>query len=190
MANNKYAHWGFGGQSEGILNKAKKAIEESATNNYFPTTELFGRFKEAKPALSTRITEDIISKASYNSIESYLILSLLYKNSVNLSPILDDNKPQQDHIFSKNEMKAAKIPKEKVNSIYNIRWVSASDNRNKSDESYSDWSVRIGNTITQNHFIPDGNWTVHNFDDFLNARKIEFNKQIISSTTIINNDND
>ena len=31
----------FGGQSEGILNKAKKAIEESSKSAYFPTNEIF-----------------------------------------------------------------------------------------------------------------------------------------------------
>jgi hypothetical protein len=172
----------FGGQSEGILNKAKKGIEESSKPDYFPTSEIFDKFKEAKPALTNKVTEEIISKASYNSIESYLILSLLYKNTVNLSPLMDDNKPQQDHIFSKSEMKIAKIAKDKINSIYNIRWVSASDNRDKSDESYAKWSARMGDTIKSNHFIPTGNWTVSNFDDFLEARKKEFIKQIIGDT--------
>ena len=169
----------FGGTSDAILSKAKKAIEEKATSSYFPKTELFEKFNEAKPALTLKITEDLISRASYNSAESYLILSLLYKNSVNLSPLLDDNKPQQDHIFSKKEMKVAQIPKEKINSIYNIRWVSASDNRIKSDESYDDWSVRFGNSVSKSHFIPDGNWSVANFDAFLEARKIEFVKAIV-----------
>jgi len=177
----------FGGQSEGILNKAKKGLEESSKSDYFPTNEIFDKFKEAKPALTNKVTEEIISKASYNSIESYLILSLLYKNTVNLSPLLDDNKPQQDHIFSKKEMKTAKIPKEKINSIYNIRWVSASDNRNKSDETYTDWSTRMDDTIKSNHFIPKGTWTVYNFDDFLEKRKELFIKQIIGVTT---NDDD
>ena len=175
----------FGGQSEGILNKAKKGIEESSKSDYFPTSEIFDKFKEAKPAMSNKVTEEIITKASYNSIESYLILSLLYKNTVNLSPLLDDNKPQQDHIFSKSEMKIAKIQKDKINSIYNIRWVSASDNRIKSDESYADWSVRLGDIIKSNHFIPTGSWTVANFDDFLEARKKEFMKQIIGDTTTV-----
>ena len=173
----------FGGQSEGVLYKAKKGIDESSKSDYFPTSEIFDKFKEAKPALTNRLTEEIISKASYNSIESHLILSVLYKNTVNLSPLLDDNMPQQDHIFSKSEMKIAKIPKDKINSIYNIRWVSASDNRNKSDESYAVWSDRMGDTIKLNHFIPTGNWTVSNFDDFLEARKKEFIKQIIGYTT-------
>lgn len=169
----------FGGQSDGILNKGKKAMEESATPIYFPKDELFAKFNEAKPALSLRVTPEIISRASYNSVESHLVLSLLYKNTVDLAPQLEDNKPQQDHIFSQKELKDAGISKEKINSIYNIRWVSAADNRKKSDESFNEWFTRLGTTVTKKHFIPNGTWSIANFDDFLTARKEEFSKAII-----------
>lgn len=173
----------FGGQSDSILTKAKKGLDESARNDYFPKGELYKKFNEAKPALTLKVTEEIISKASYNSIESHLILSLLYKNTMDLAPLLEDSKPQQDHIFSKNELKTAKLPKEKINSIYNIRWVSSSDNRIKSDESFAEWYNRLGSTVTKRHFIPAGSWTVSNFDQFLEARKKEFVKEIIGQTT-------
>lgn len=177
----------FGGQSDSILNKSKKALEESGKLDYYPKDELYKKINEAKPALTLKVTEEIISKASYNSVESHLILSLLYKNTVNLSPLLDDNKPQQDHIFSKDELKVAGVSKDKINSIYNIRWVSASDNRIKSNESYAEWSERMNKkdvTILSNHFIPTGSWNISNFDNFLIARKQEFSKQIIGNGSI------
>lgn len=172
----------FGGQSDSILFKAKKGLDDSATFEYFPKDELYRRFNEIKTALTLKITEAIISKASYNSIDSHLILSLLYKNTMDLEPCFDDNKRQQDHIFSQKELKDAGISKENINSIYNIRWVSASDNRVKSDESYQFWSERMkkkNNDILNRHFIPDGNWTVSNFDDFINARKKIFSDNIL-----------
>jgi hypothetical protein len=169
----------FGGQSESILSKAKKGIDESAKSNYFPTAELYKKFNESKPALNLKITEDMLDKVSYNSIESNLILSLLYKNTFDLKPNLLQNIPEQDHIFSKSEMKAAKIPKEKINSIYNIRWVSLSDNRKKSDESFEEWDRRIGKTVSNIHFIPPGTWKVADFDRFLEERKKEFVKQLM-----------
>lgn len=171
----------FGGTSDSILSKAKKALEENATSDIFPKSILFDKFKEVKAALTLEVNENIIDRAFYNSLESYLILSLLYKNSVNLTPILEDNRPQQDHIFSKKEMKDAKIPKEKVNSIYNIRWVTASDNRIKSDESFSEWYARLGKDVAKSHFIPEGNWTVQRFDEFLEARKKLFLESIAQS---------
>jgi hypothetical protein len=168
----------FGGQSDGILYKAKKAIEESSNKDYFPRKELFEKFNEAKPALTLEITRELISKFSYNSAESYLVLSLLYNHSVNFSPLTSDNLPQQDHIVSQSELKKAKISKEKINSIFNIRYVTASDNRIKSDESFIDWNKRLGNTVLDNHFIPHGNWDATNFDEFLAKREDLFLKQI------------
>lgn len=168
----------FGGQSDGILNKAKKAIEDSSKPNYFPKTELFQKFNEAKPALVLEVTKDLISKVSYNSKESYLVLSLLYNQSVNFTPITYDNLPQQDHIVSQSELKKAKIPKDKINTIFNLRYVTGSDNRDKSDETFISWNTRLGNGVLDNHYIPHGNWDASNFDDFLEKRKELFLKQL------------
>ena len=169
----------FGGQSDGILNKAKKAIEDSSTPGSFPKEKLFEKFKEAKQALILKVTDDLISKASYNSTESFLILSLLYKHSVNFAPLLDENKPQQDHILSRNELRKGNISDKKINSVFNIRFVSASDNRIKSDESFNDWRKRLGAKILENHFIPDQEWNAGNYEQFLAERKEKVIKEII-----------
>ncbi len=168
----------FGGQSDGILYKAKKAIEENSKADYYPVNELFEKINEAKPALNLEVTKDLISNFSYNSSESYLVLSLLYNHSVNFSPLTSENLPQQDHIISQSELKKAKISKEKINSIYNIRYVTASDNRLKSDESFIGWNSRLGNSVLDNHFIPHGKWDSSNFDEFLAKREALFLKQI------------
>jgi hypothetical protein len=121
----------------------------------------------------------LISKASYNSTESFLILSLLYKHSINFAPLLDDNKPQQDHILSRSELKNGKIPIEKINSIFNLRFVSASDNRIKSDESFNEWRKRLSSTAMNNHFIPDKEWDSSIYEQFLSERKGKVIKEII-----------
>jgi len=167
----------FGGQSDNILINAKKSIDDSANPSYFPKDEIFIKFNEAKPALRLKITEKIISDSKYNSIDSHLILSLLYKNTMDLEPCFEDNRRQQDHIFSQKELKDAQVEKTIINSIYNIRWVSASDNREKSDKKYKMWSDRMikkDKQILEKHFIPEGNWSVSNFNDFLNRRKKMF----------------
>jgi uncharacterized protein with ParB-like and HNH nuclease domain len=169
----------FGGQSDGILHRAKKAIDENGGPGYFPVRELFEKFNDFKPSLNLAITKDLVRSFSYNSTESYLILSLLYNNSVNFNPLTDENLPQQDHIISQSELKRARISKEKINSIYNIRYVTASDNRMKSDESFVDWSSRLGNHVLQNHFIPEGTWNSENFDEFLAKREALFLNQLV-----------
>jgi len=168
----------FGGQSDGILYKAKKAIEESSKSDYFPMKELFERFNESKPSLTLEVTKGLISNYSYNSLESYLVLSLLYNHSVNFSPLTHDNLPQQDHIVSQSELKKAKISKEKINSIYNLRYVTASDNRKKSDDSFIEWYEKLGNAVLDSHFIPHGNWYSSNYDEFLAKRETLFLKQL------------
>ena len=168
----------FGGQSDGILYKAKKAIDDSSKSNLFPKTELFKRFNEAKPALVLEVTKDLVSKVSYNSKESYLVLSLLYNHSINFTPLTTDNLPQQDHIISQSELKTAKVSKDKINSIFNLRYVTAADNRQKSDESFINWNNRLGNTVLDNHYIPHGKWDASNYDTFLEKRKEAFLKQI------------
>jgi len=168
----------FGGQSDAILNKAKKAIEESSRADYFPKKELFEKFNEAKPALNLEVTKELIKKASYNSHESHLVLSLLYNHSVNFTPSSKDNLPQQDHIVSQNELKTARVPKEKINSIFNLRYVTANDNRTKSDESFIEWSERLGNSVLDNHYIPHGPWNASNYDTFLENRETLFLQQI------------
>lgn len=168
----------FGGQSDGILFKAKESIDKSSRPNYFPKAELFNKFNEAKPALKLEVTKDLISKYAYNAKESHLILSLLYNHSINFAPLISDNLPQQDHIISQSELKKAKIPKEKINSIFNLRYVTATDNKIKSDETFIAWSERLGEKVLQTHFIPSGKWDGSNFDEFLEKRKALFFKQI------------
>ncbi|MFZ2725552.1 MAG: DUF262 domain-containing protein [Methylococcaceae bacterium] len=171
----------FGGQSDGILYKAKTTIDHSSRANYFPMAELFVKFNEAKPSLNLKITEDLISKVSYNSTNSSLILSLIYKNGVYFSPLLDANKPQQDHIISRSELKKNRhLKKEDINSIFNLRFVSASDNRIKSDESYAEWSDRVGKEVLEKHLIPSGDWNADNFKLFLEARKKLFMDEIMN----------
>lgn len=168
----------FGGQSDGILYKAKKAIDENSKSKGFPLNELFKKFNESKPALVLEVTKELISGVSYNSKESYFVLSLLYNHSINFAPKLTDSLPQQDHIISQNELKIAKVPKEKINSIFNLRYVTASDNRKKSDETFIDWNNRLGNVVLDKHFIPHGKWDGSNYDEFLELRKERFLKQI------------
>lgn len=168
----------FGGQSDGILNKAKIAIEEKGKADCFPKDDIFTKFNEAKPAYDLKITEKLISTASYNSKESFLILSLLYNHSINFAPLIADNQPQQDHILSQHELKEGKIAKDKINSIFNLRFVTAADNREKSAEPFVHWNQRLGDSVLDNHFIPHGKWDASNYDKFLEERKKLFLKQL------------
>jgi uncharacterized protein with ParB-like and HNH nuclease domain len=164
----------FGGQSDTILIKCKNAIDESLTD--FPAEYIEAKIKKETKKLM-EVTSDDLDKISYNSNNSYLILSLVYKHSINFQPSLNSNIPEQDHIFSQDELKINKVSDEDINSIYNIRYVGKASNQSKSNKPYSDWIKTQSNSDKEMHLIPQTKvWSVNNFQDFLKARKDEFLK--------------
>jgi len=83
------------------------------------------------------------------------------------------NLPEQDHIFSRDELKKAGIKEDKINSIYNIRYITQADNRGKKNTLYSVWFDDEKERIDEfkKHLIPEGKWCVENFDKFREERK-------------------
>ena len=83
------------------------------------------------------------------------------------------NLPEQDHIFSQDELRQAKIPDEKINSIFNIRYIGSSENKSKSNTPFIDWIDDNWDNKDElkKHLIPEGKWNVKSYDDFLKKRK-------------------
>jgi len=128
----------------------------------------------------TRKSFDIVSnildsqKLKYNSRDSYLILSLLYSGNVNFGAINNGNLPQQDHIFSQDELKKNSVSKNKINSIFNLQYLDASLNKIKTNKPFNQWIKELKLTdkeIEKQYIIPKGNWNINNFDDFLKERR-------------------
>ncbi len=159
----------FGGQSDTILMKCKNAIDGVITD--FPAQEIEALIKKETKKLM-EITVDDIDKISYNSNNSYLVLSLIYKHSINFQPSLRANIPEQDHIFSQDELKKNGTPEEKINAVYNIRYVGKAPNQSKSNKPYADW-IKTQNQIDKEmHLIPlSKNWTINEYSDFIDERR-------------------
>jgi len=159
----------FGGQSDTILMKCKNAIDGVITD--FPAQEIETLIKKETKKLM-ELTVDDIDKISYNSNNSYLVLSLIYKHSINFQPSLRANIPEQDHIFSQDELKKNGTPEEKINAVYNIRYVGKAPNQSKSNKPYADW-IKTQNQIDKEmHLIPlSKNWTINEYSDFINERR-------------------
>ena len=167
----------FSGQSDTTLYKCKDAIDNSGTVT-FPALNIQQNIKR-----SMEVTEESFDSITYKSKESYLFLSLCYKMAINFQPITKGNLPEQDHIFSRDELQKAGVPSEKINSIYNIRYVTANDNRSKSNTPFSEWMKCLSeknkkDVVFKTHLIPDGYLSADRFDEFLLARKNELLKQI------------
>ncbi|MFA6272680.1 MAG: DUF262 domain-containing protein [Patescibacteria group bacterium] len=159
----------FGGQSDTILMKCKNSIDVVAED--FPALAIETKIqKETKKLME--ITTDDIDKISYNSNNSYLVLSLIYKHSINFQPSLRANIPEQDHIFSQDELKQKGIAENEINTIYNIRYVGKGPNQSKSNKPYAEWIKTQLSIDKQMHLIPiTNNWTVDSYSDFIEERK-------------------
>lgn len=170
----------FGGQSDTVLYKCKEALDKTKLDT-FPTDEIKMGIESIKNRRMS-VEGDYIDKIKYRSKESYLLLSLCYGNNINFAPLYDGNFPEQDHIFSKHELRTAGVDERLINSIYNIRLVSQIDNRTKSNVPFREWERLLGNNrelVFKTHLIPtDKVWTVDNYQEFIAARKAEILKII------------
>jgi len=161
----------FGGQSDTMLFISKTSIDNSTIKD-FPYQLLIDDI-----STKTRKSFDTVSnildnqKLGYNKRDSYLILSLLYSGNINFGAINNGNLPQQDHIFSKKELKNNNISEDRINSIFNIQYLNAHINQSKNAMPIIQWLNQLTSKEKSEHFIPNGVWDINNFDDFLKERK-------------------
>jgi len=161
----------FGGQSDTILYKCKESIDTKSSDS-FPAEDIEKRI-DTGTKKSMKLDNDFLDNISYNSTDSYLVLSICYKGAINFQPRLKGNLPEQDHIFSQAELKKADILEKDINCISNIRYISSSENKIKSSTSFSEWMTSIGKNKDElnKHLIPNGDWRIDNFKDFLKERR-------------------
>jgi uncharacterized protein with ParB-like and HNH nuclease domain len=160
----------FGGQSDAILYKCKEAID--ASSEFFPAEAIENKIS-VETKRSMQLDSDSLDRVLYNSADSHLVLSVCYKGAINFQPRMKGNLPEQDHIFSQDELKNAGIDEKKINSVYNLRYIGSSENKIKSNTPFNDWMESIGKNEFElkKHLIPNGEWSIESFDNFLNERK-------------------
>jgi uncharacterized protein with ParB-like and HNH nuclease domain len=159
----------FGGQADTILYKCKETMAHKK-NKLFPSEELEKKIN-TETKKSMKLDPNILDNVKYGSSDSYLVLSICYGGAINFKPRMKGNLPEQDHIFSQDELRKAKIPENKINSIFNLRYVGSSENKIKTKTPFAVWIKSIAAKEQKKHLIPKGNWSVKNYDDFLLARK-------------------
>jgi uncharacterized protein with ParB-like and HNH nuclease domain len=163
----------FGGQSDSVLHKCKVAIDE-CQHNHFPAKEIEEKIKKETKKLMDVTIEDI-EKISYNSPNSHLVLSIVYKSTINFQPVLKANIPEQDHIFSQDELKD-KYTEQEINTIFNIRSVGKAPNQSKSNKPFSERIKTQSEDDRKMHLIPDGDWDIDGYPKFIDERKNEIIK--------------
>lgn len=160
----------FGGSSDSTLEKSRTLI-----NN--------GNKLINNDALNEDDLNELISRSSYKSINSDLILKLV-------SPLVYWGEYQQDHIhprskFNENTFDAMGLTDEqkkkflkKSNSIGNICLLKPADNNSKRDEDLASWLNDQVESVKDNMLIPsDVSCNFSDFISFVDAReRLIFNK--------------
>lgn len=166
----------FGGQADTMLYISKNSIDKSK-EKVFPFYEINNSIDATKKSFDS--IDGILNKEKlkYNSSDSFLILSLLYID-INFNASYNGNLPQQDHIYSQSWLRENKVKEQLINSIFNIQFLDAYCNQSKSSIDIIDWLNQISQEDKQKHFIPEGEWNLDNFEEFLAKRKKLFKERL------------
>ena len=158
----------FGGQADTILYSLKQEIDKSSDGK-FPLKEIKASLIKRNKSLD--ITKEFLDSVFYRDKNSYLILNMIYPN-VKLETVSKTNLPEQDHLFSQDELKNKLFFKEKIDTIYNIRYLTSTSNKKKSDTPFIEWNSSITKDEKMESFIPEGVWDSKNYEDFIKERRI------------------
>ena len=166
----------FGGQADTMLYISKNSIDKSK-EKVFPFYEINNSIDATKKSFDS--IDGILNKEKlkYNSSDSFLILSLLYTD-INFNASYNGNLPQQDHIYSQSWLRENKVKEQLIKSIFNIQFLDAYCNQSKSGIDIIDWLNQISQEDKQKHFIPEGEWNLDNFEEFLAKRKKLFKERL------------
>jgi len=156
----------FGAQVDTTLWNIQEIISSNKELR-FPTTEIFKKLRGMGKPLD--IQSEVVEKISYGDKHSHLLLNLIY-HRLNLDFKSLANQPQQDHIFSHDELKT-KYSEEQIDDIANIRYVIFAENRWKSNTPFKEWIETVSEEDKKNHLIPNGDWNIDNYPKFLQERR-------------------
>ncbi len=174
----------FSGTPDNLIDRCVKAIKERGD---FDVNELFQIIRDDNRSLE--VTPDTILGTRYGQALSHLLFNLWYRD-FDYSPALEDNLPQQDHIFPQSALKeqkrmnpetlrlARKYDKSTRDQIANLALLTASENgfTGKSGQLPEKWipeQIAEDPNFLDRHLIPNDPelWKLENFEKFVEARK-------------------
>lgn len=174
----------FSGTPDNLIDRCVRAIKERGD---FDAKELFQIIRDDNRSLE--VTPETILGTRYGKALSHLIFNLWYRD-FDYAPALEDNLPQQDHIFPQSALKEQKRinpttgrlarvhDKRTRDQIANLALLTAKENgfTGKSGELPETWlpgQIERDPEFLDRHLIPDDPelWKLENFEKFVEARK-------------------
>jgi len=174
----------FSGTPDNLIDRCVKSIDEHGA---FKLDEIFQIIRA--DGRSLEVTADTILDARYGKALSHLIFNLWYRD-FDYEPALEDNLPQQDHLFAQSLlMNEKEINPETMRSrrrygfeerdqLANLALLTARENgfQGKSGMPLNKWlpdQVAKDSKFLERHLIPADPdlWRIDRFRDFIEARK-------------------
>lgn len=195
----------FSGTPDNLIDRCVKSIDERKA---FELDEIFHIIRS--DGRSLEVTPETIIGTRYGKPQSHLIFNLWYR-AFDYEPALEDNLPQQDHIFPQSFLNSQKElnPQtgrsrkmywaDEQHQIANLALLTAKENgfQGKSGELPETWipkQVKDDPGFLDRHLIPKDPelWKSANFRKFIEARKaliLERFKPYLQSSQNVGEDN-
>jgi hypothetical protein len=171
----------FSGTPDNLIDRCVKSIDEHGA---FKVDEIFQIIRA--DGRSLEVTPETILGARYGKALSHLIFNLWYRN-FDYQPALEDNLPEQDHIFPQWVLKqqkalnadtgrmAMKYDARERDQIANLALLTSRENgfAGKSGQLPEQWLAEQDDAFFQLHLIPKEPelWKVDNYSAFIEARR-------------------
>lgn len=174
----------FSGTPDNLVDRCVKAIQERGA---FDAEEMFQIIRD--DGRSLEVTHNTILGTRYGKALSHLVFNLWYRD-FDYEPALEDNLPQQDHIFPQSALKEEKHFNEKTSrwgrkydkntrdQIANLALLTAKENgfTGKSGQLPEHWlpeEVAKDPQFLERHLIPKDPelWKLDNYPKFIEARR-------------------
>ena len=171
----------FSGTPDNLLDRCVRTIEATGS---FLVDEIFQIIRE--DGRSLELTPTTLLAVRYGKPLSHLIFNLWYRD-FDYHPCLEDNLPQQDHIFPQAALRNEKVANSATHrlvmkydaadrdQIANLALLTAKDNgfNGKSGELPETYLARQTPGFFEQHLIPKDPqlWKLENYDGFIEKRK-------------------
>ena len=174
----------FSGTPDNLIDRCVKAIQERGD---FDVDEMFRIIRD--DGRSLEVNAGTILGTRYGKPLSHLVFNLWYRD-FDYEPALEDNLPQQDHIFPQSALKEQKhinpttgrwgrrYDKNTRDQIANLALLTAKDNgfSGKSGQLPEEWlpeQIAKDPGFLERHLIPKDPelWKLNNYPKFIEARR-------------------
>jgi uncharacterized protein with ParB-like and HNH nuclease domain len=171
----------FGGSSDSMLSSIRSVLQPPAEDADFPLSAINKVIEKAGRTahFDDNAVADYLSN-QYNGKQTFLALSILYRDYNWGAFRLDQDHIFPQSIFNKKNLSRYGLTDEQINryidlkdSIANLELLSADENQEKHDKILERWLATRDESFRVKHLIPDDPelWRIEKFPDFIHARE-------------------